>query len=168
MSTNFDSGVYCDFNGASAKAVAGKDILLCVFNGTGEKLMAVSGQQGLTLTRAAETIEVTSKESNGWKTSLAGIKEWSIDNEGLYVLSDETHKALGKAFTDGTPVCVKVVNTKTLLPLFGGLAYVTEYSVEAPYDEASTYSITLEGNGPLTDLTQLDESDQALVTTMPE
>lgn len=90
-STNFDSNVYCDFNGASAKAVAGKDILLCVFNAVGDKLMAISGQQGLTLTRSSETIEVTSKDSQGWKTSLAGLKEWSIDNEGLYVLSEETH-----------------------------------------------------------------------------
>ncbi len=167
-STNFDSDVYCDFNGASAKAVAGKDILLCVFNSTGDKLMAISGQQGLKLTRSAETIEVTSKDSQGWKSSLAGLKEWSIDNEGLYVLSEETHEGLGKAFTNGTMVCVKIINNKTKAALFGGLAYITEYTVEAPYDEAATYSITLEGNGPLVDLTGLETAEANLVTAMPE
>ena len=37
---------YCNFESAAAKAAAGKDILLCIFDATGEKLLAISGQQG--------------------------------------------------------------------------------------------------------------------------
>ena len=76
---------YCNFESAAAKAAAGKDILLCIFDATGEKLLAISGQQGLTVTRTAEALEVTSKDAaGGWKSKIAGTKEWSIENSGIY------------------------------------------------------------------------------------
>ena len=147
----YDDGGYCDFD-AAADIVAGKDILLGVWNADGSKLLAISGQQGLTINRSAETIEVNSKSTEGgWKDSLAGLKEWSIDNDGLWVSSDNAHKALATAFKNGTPVCVKVYNRATNKGLFGGLAIVTDYPIEAPYDDAVTYSITLQGKGALVD-----------------
>lgn len=144
---------YCDFTNAAA--VAGKDILLAVFNGDGTRLLAVSGQQTLTINRSADEIEVNSKDTEGgWKSKISGMKEWSIDNEGLYVTSADSHKTLGEAFDNSDPVCLKVVNIKTKTALFGGIAYVTEYTLEAPYDDAMTYSATFSGNGALVDLTE--------------
>lgn len=149
--TPYDGGEYCDFDTA-ASVIAGKDILLTVWDATGTKLHAISGQQGLTINRSAETIEVNSKSTEGgWKDSLAGMKEWSIDNDGLWVASDDAHKALATAFKNGDPVCVKVINKKTNKGLFGGLAVITDYPIEAPYDDAVTYSITLQGKGALVD-----------------
>ena len=55
MAENFDSNVYCEFPEAVAKA--GKDILLCLFTADGAKLLAIAGQQSLTLNRSADTIE---------------------------------------------------------------------------------------------------------------
>lgn len=149
----FDNNNYCDFTSSVAKAVAGKDILLCVFNTTGDQLLAISGQQGLTINRSADTIEITSKDTEGgWKSYLAGMKEWSIDNDGLYVPNDQSHSILSTAFENGDPVCIKVVNGKTKVGMFGGLAVVTDYPIEAPYDDSMTYSITLSGMGALVDL----------------
>ena len=48
---------YCDFNASAAKAVAGKDILLAVWNADATKLLAVAGQQTLTINRSADEIE---------------------------------------------------------------------------------------------------------------
>ncbi len=150
---NFEDNLYCDFDATATKALAGKDILLAVFDATGTKLLAVSGQQGLTINRTADSIEVSSKDTKGgWKSKIVGMKEWSIDNDGLYVPSDETHKLLGKAFDESKPVCIKVINGREKEGMFGGLAYVSDYSLEAPYDDAMTYSIALEGNGALVDL----------------
>lgn len=158
----FEDDLYCDFGGTATKATAGKDILLCVFNDDGSKLLAVAGQQGLTINRSAEAIEVTSKDTvGGWKSSISGMKEWSLDNDGLFVADDDSHKALSKAFNDGDLVCTKIIDQKKQKSLYGGLATLTDYSLEAPYDDAMTYSISLDGNGPLTDLT--DEVD----TEMP-
>lgn len=150
----FDNNDYCDFTSSAAKAIAGKDILLCIWNIAGTELLAISGQQGLTINRSADSIEITSKDTKGgWKSYLAGMKEWSIDNDGLYVPNDESHSILSQAFENGDPVCVKVVDSKRKVGMFGGLAVITDYPIEAPYDDSVTYSITLSGMGALIDLT---------------
>lgn len=162
----YDNNLYCNFNAQASAAVAGKDVLLCVFDATGANLLAIAGQQGLTINRGADAIEVNSKDTaGGWKSKIAGMKEWSIDNDGLYVASHESHKALGKAFEESNPVCLKIVNTKTQKPLFGGLAYISDYSIEAPYDDAMTYSISFDGNGALVDLTGKETEASAMPKT---
>ena len=167
--TAFDSNVYCDFSATAAAAIAGADIILAIFDSTGESLMAVAGQQGLTISRSADSIEVTSKDTQGgWKSKIPGMKEWSIDSNGIYVPSDETHQELGKAYTNGDLVCLKVINGKDKKHMFGGLACITTYDLEAPYDDSMTYSISLEGNGPLTDLSTLQGEDLTKVTAWPE
>ena len=37
--------------------------------------------------------------------------------------------------------------------MYGGLAIVTDFPIEAPYDDSVTYTITLTGMGALVDLT---------------
>ncbi|MCO7125116.1 phage major tail protein, TP901-1 family [Sporolactobacillus shoreicorticis] len=134
-------------------ATAGKDILLSLWNATGDKLLALAGQQGLTINRDKDTVEVTSKDTQGgWKEYLGGFKEWSIDNDGVYVRSDESHKLLIQAYENDNLLLIKVTNKKTQTDMFGGLAIVTSYPIEAPYDDATTYSITLTGTGALVDL----------------
>ncbi len=151
FANSYDNNSYCDFSAASA--VAGKDILLAIWNTDGSKLLAISGQQGLTINRSADSIEVTSKDTKGgWKSKIAGMKEWSIENDGFYVPSDESHTLLSTAFENSDPVCIKVVNAKTQKGMFGGLAVITDYPLEAPYDDSMTYSLTLEGMGALVDL----------------
>ena len=57
-----------------------------------------------------------------------------------------------------------VCNGKTKKGMFGGLAIVTDYPIEAPYDDAVTYSITLQGKGALVDFS----IDPPQSDTMPE
>ncbi len=160
---DFENNLYCDFDASAVQAVAGKDILLALFDSKGENLLAVAGQQGLTINRSKDTFEVNSKTAGGgWKSFLGGLKEWSIDNDGLYVGNHDSHKALTKAFHDDEFVCIKVINQKTKEALFGGITIVSDYPIEAPYDDAVTYSIELMGNGPLVDLSDED------ATQMPE
>lgn len=162
--TPYDGGEYCDFD-TTADIVAGKDILLTVWNADGSKLLAISGQQDLTINRSAETIEVNSKSTpGGWKDSLAGAKEWSIEVGGLWVASDDAHKALAIAFRDSTSVCVKVINKKTNKGLFGGLAVITDYPIEAGFEDGVTFSATLQGRGQLVDFS----IDPPTSDTMPE
>ncbi|MGM0239867.1 phage major tail protein, TP901-1 family [Enterococcus sp. AZ103] len=160
----FEDQLYCDYSSTAVKAVAGKDIILAIFNTTGDKLLAIAGQQGLSINRSKDSIEITSKDTKGgWKSKIGGMKEWSIDNDGLYVRSDDSHKELGKYFDGDDPICIKVLDMRNKLPMFGGLAIVTDYSLEAPYDDAMTYSITLDGAGALVDL-----SEETGASQMPE
>lgn len=149
---NYEENLYCDFTGVAQEGIAGKDILLCVFDATGATLLAIAGQQSLTINREKETIELNSKTAAGWKQSLHGLKSWSIDNDGLYVKSDNSHKALEKAFDEDSFLCLKVVDVKEKKALFGGLAILTEYPIEAPYDDGVTYSCSFAGTGPLVNL----------------
>ncbi len=142
------------------KAIAGKDILLSVWDSTGSKLIAVAGQQGLTINRDKDTIEVTSKDSQGWKQNIVGFKEWSIDNDGVYVRDHESHKLMKEAFDGDDPILIKVTNQKAKTDLFGGLALVTSYPIEAPYDDAVTYTVTLTGTGALVDLEDTPSPEQ--------
>ncbi|MBC1272687.1 phage major tail protein, TP901-1 family [Listeria booriae] len=159
----FENSLYCDFTAGAANAVAGKDILLAIFDATGTDLLAIAGQQGLTINRSKDSIEISSKDTaGGYKSKIGGMREWSIDNDGLFVRNHASHKALGKYFDSDVPVCLKVLDQKNKVAMFGGLAILTDYSLEAPYDDAMTYSIKLDGSGALVDLTD-KEADQ-----MPE
>lgn len=163
----YDQNLYCEFPEAVAKA--GKDILLCLFNEDGTKLLAVAGQQGLTINRSADTVDTTSKDTKGgWKSQIQGMKEWSVDSDGAYVMGAESHKLLQKYFQNGDNICIKIIDSKEMKSLFGGLCCLTDYTLEAPYDDAMTYSISLAGNGALIDLTALSTEDEAKVTAMPE
>lgn len=161
---NFEEQLYCDFTGIAQEGLAGKDILLCVFDKTGADLLAIAGQQGLTINREKETIEVNTKTSGGWKQKVHGMKDWSIDIEGLYSKNSASHLALEAAFHDDDFLCLKVVDIKTKEPLFGGLAILGDFPLEAPHDDAVTYSATFAGTGPLVNL-MLQEAD---ASQMPE
>lgn len=163
--TAYDSGEYCDFSSVAAQAVAGKDIILAIWDLTGEHLLALAGQQSLTINRTADSIEVTTKDtSGGWKAQIAGMKEWSIDVDGVYAADDDSQNLLSQAWEESKLVCIKVYNTKAKKGMFGGIASITDNTLEAPHDDAVTYSVSLQGVGKLTDLTRTTPSQD----TQPE
>lgn len=151
--TAFDSQEYCDFSDKAVKAMAGKDMLLAIWNAAGTSILAIAGQKTLKINRSADTIEVTTKDSgDGWKSYIPGLKEWSIDLDGIYIKDDESQTELSKAFNDGEPVCIKVYDQKAKKGMFGGLAVITDYPLEASHDDAVTYTMTFTGMGKLVDL----------------
>lgn len=129
--------------------LAGVDVL--VYIGTD----VVGGQSGATLNRSAETIDTTSKDAGGWAESIVGIKNWSIECEGFIVESDIALEALETAWNNRTTVSVEIrFPGGTGKKKYTGTAYVTEFPVEFPQDDAVTYKITLQGTGALTIGTQ--------------
>lgn len=115
---------------------------------TTPNFVAVAGQRGGTLNRSADSIDVTSKDSGGWKENLQGLKEWSIDTDGLMVDTDTGYAALEDAYMNGTDVMIELAlpNGNT----YSGKAIITDFPVEIPYDDAVTYSVSFVGNGALT------------------
>lgn len=148
----FDSNDYCDFSSTAAQATAGKNWLIAIWNADGTKILAIGGQQSLSLGRTAETNEVITKDSDGgWTAAVSGMKSWTLDTGGVFVADDESHQILGAAFENGDNVCVKIYDRKQAKGLYGGIAAITDYSLDAPYDDSVTYSLTLQGVGKLTD-----------------
>lgn len=129
--------------------IPGVDVLVKVdINGTPT---IIGGQSGATLNRSKETIDATSKDSNGWVENLAGIKSWSVECEGFIVDDDVALHYLEDAFMNDQIVTVEIAMPSG--KKYQGQALVTEIPFEFPQDDASTFSITLEGTGPLTEVT---------------
>jgi len=116
--------------------------------GTHTKL---AGQRNGTLNRDRETIDVTSKDGDGWADVEYGLGSWSIEGDGLLVEDDEAFQALEDAFMNETVVKVRFQTAAG--NKYEGDALVTSFPIEAPYDDAATYSITLTGKGKPTKVT---------------
>ncbi|HFJ9474586.1 phage major tail protein, TP901-1 family [Bacillus cereus] len=128
------------------KKISGMKVKLYIEDATTGKVLA--GQRNASLSRSAESIDATSKDTEGnWKESLQGFKEWSIDADGAFVESDEAYAILEKAFLDSE-------NVNVYLEFPSGAKYrgnctITDFSLDMPYDDLVTYSISLQGNGAL-------------------
>ena len=165
--TNFDSGAYC-VTEKSVAAVKGSDILTCIFNADGTKLLAIDGETGAKISLSADTTNFTSKDTKQtWQINRPSTKSWTLDLDTATVKDSESDKALRKAFEDGTAICMKQVYDDTnYTPRCGGLAYVTKYENDAPADDNSTASISLTGTGKLTWF-DLDTEAAAKATAKP-
>lgn len=166
--TPFDSGAYCATTSGGVEAVAGNEILTCLFSKDGTKLLAVEGEQESTLSMEAETSEVTTKdEKGGWQKAKPFKRSWSLDLGCATLRDSESDKLLRQAFEDGTPLCMKqVYDDKDYTPRCGGTCYVTSYESSAPSDDVATASISLAGTGKLTWF-DIDTAAAASATAKP-
>lgn len=110
--------------------------------------VAVGAQRGASLNRSADVIDVSNKVSGGWRKSLTGLKEWSVDCDGLFAYDDEGYKALEVAFNEGEEVDLKI-GTADGSVNYSGKAVITDFPIDAPYDDSATYSVSFTGTGEL-------------------
>ncbi|MDA2218767.1 MULTISPECIES: phage major tail protein, TP901-1 family [unclassified Bacillus cereus group] len=128
------------------KKISGMKVKLYIEEATTGKVLA--GQRNASLSRSAESIDATSKDTEGnWKESLQGFKEFSIDADGAFVESDEAYAILEKAFLDSENVNVYLEFPSATK--YRGNCTITDFSLDMPYDDLVTYSISLQGNGAL-------------------
>lgn len=130
-------------------AIHGIKFLIMVNIGTSgtPTYSVIGGQRGATLNRTADEIDTSSKDNNGWGSSLAGLRKWSIEGDGLLYDSDAALTKLEDAFGMGDEI--KVALTTPWGAKYEGSAYITDLSIEAPDDAAATIKYTLSGNGEL-------------------
>jgi len=128
----------------------GVDILIFVNTGTDQSPIwtVVGGQRNATLHEEAETIDVTAKDSQAQEFEY-GPYTWTISCDGIYIKDDEAYIALRNALRQRQKVKVRVKEGETYTA--EGLALVTSNDLEAPYNDAATYSLELQGTGPLTE-----------------
>jgi len=127
--------------------VKGVDILLLVNTGDDANPVwtPVGGQRGATLSESLETIDVTAKDSDGAQEFEPGLYSWTISADGVYIESEAGYQALVDAIRNRQKIKVRWSENGT--DTFEGLAIVTSRELEAPYDDAATYSIELQGTG---------------------
>lgn len=108
----------------------------------------IAAQRGATLNINTETLDISSKDSGGWKEAVAGQTSWSIEADGLLTEDDLAYKKLEDAIMERETVKVQL-QTKAGNK-YEGMAVITSSSLEAPYDDVATYSLSFEGASKLT------------------
>ncbi|MDD3157669.1 phage tail protein [Anaeromusa sp.] len=136
-------------NPDASVATAGKDYTLFVNIGTVAvpTWTKVGGQRNSPLKQTADTIDVTHKGSGGYKATIAGLKGWSIDLDGLAMLDDDGVDAVEYAYDNSKQLNVKFTRPDGKYKT--GWCSVTEFTLEPPHDGEATIKGSLEGVGPL-------------------
>lgn len=137
---------------ATSTATAGKDYLIYLNTGTTEAAPTwtlLGGQRSGDLNREADEIDASHKTSGGWKSTLPGLRSWSIDLETVYLAGDTGAKFLEAAFLVGKQVHVKFeYPDKSFVTGWGS---ITECSLSTPHDDVATLKGTISGDGPLSE-----------------
>lgn len=134
-------------------AMPGKSTMLSVDGGTTETPLwkVVGGQRNSPLNQSADSLDGSHKAGGGWKSNLQGLKSWSMDYDGLVILSDEGLQILNYCFRNSKQVHVKLEyedgSNRT------GWAYVTSYQEDNSHTGVQTLKVSLQGVGPISDIT---------------
>lgn len=132
--------------------VTGKKYLLYVDIGTLDTPVwsVLTGQKDSTINRSAGEIDASDKTTGGWKVTLPGLKEWSIDTEDTAILSNESKDAVEYCFENDIQMHVKVeyLNGDDY-DAYTGWASITDLTINLPTEDLATISISLKGSSEL-------------------
>lgn len=142
-------GLTLPTNPSTSTATVGKSYLLNINTGTASTPVwtLIGGQRASTLSRKGDSIDVSNKTNQGWKSSLIGLLSWSIALDGLVMLNDAGILALETAFNAGAQINVQFVYADGSYRT--GWATISELTLDNQYNQAATLKGTLEGVGAL-------------------
>ncbi len=136
------------------KAVAGKDTLLLVAQSSDPtEWLLFGGQRNNPLSRKAESIDATSKDSGNYSDKLPGMLSWTMSYDGLYVLNSDAYDIVDNRYTNRKPVYIRQEYPDGSYRT--GWASITQLDEEHNYNGVSTLKMTLEGKGAISDVQKL-------------
>lgn len=102
--------------------------------------------------------EITNKESLGWKEQMEGLRDWSIDLEGMYAWAD----AASAAITGADELFSAYIDTRTSFTIrwgaassggqnkdYEGEAWLTSISMSGATEDSATYSASFSGTADI-------------------
>lgn len=148
----------------NTKAVAGKDTLLLVAQSSDPEWLLFGGQRNNPLSRKAESIDATSKDSGNYSDKLPGMLSWSMSYDGLYVLNSDAYDIIDNRYTNRKPVYIRQEYPDGSYRT--GWASITQLDEDHNYNGVSTLKITLEGKGAISDLQKLSAKPAIATSTI--
>lgn len=133
----------------STKGVAGKLMTLSIEG------LALAESRDFSLTQGQEEIDLTSRDSDWWKESKPGLRDWTISGTALYIYNDHARQLLDWHWHDRSPQFLTIVLTMAyaeggaLNIQKEGKCYVTSIDYPGPYAGAAEISFTLRGTHEL-------------------
>jgi TP901-1 family phage major tail protein len=101
-----------------------------------------------------DTIDATNKDGGNYKEFLVGLSGWTMNAEGIFEEDAGVTGISAKDLLDdiiaGAPITVVMTsNVEDDLKLSGS-AIITSFAWNAPVNDVSTFSVSLQGTGALT------------------
>lgn len=125
----------------------GVDILIMIESAvTPGTFVAVAGQRNATFSEEAETIDTTTKMSDGYQENDYGLGSWNISCDGVHVQGNASLTQLRDAMRAKTLVKARWTEAGAT-KAEEGMCVITSRELEAPYDDTATYSLELTGSG---------------------
>lgn len=120
--------------------VLGLDAILMRGTAGGSASTEVKNVKDLTLSLESGEADVTTRATEGWRATVATLKEASLEFGILYDTEDADFKAFSDAYFNNTPIALFITdgNGSGLDADFS----ITGFSLEQPLEEAVTVSIT--------------------------
>lgn len=150
---------------AIANVIDGTNLCLFITSGSTTKCIALATNCKISMNMA--TKQISSKDSTGnWEDYLSGRLSWTIDSDNLMTQdalfpSGFTFDNLVEIMIQRTTLTATIGQVAT--PLMGypqtlgttyknlsGSCYVTKLDLNAPNDDSSTFTVSLQGTGALT------------------
>lgn len=101
-----------------------------------------------------DTIDATNKDGGNYKEFLVGLSGWTMNAEGIF---EEDGSATGVSAKDllddiiaGAPITVVMTSLVSGDLKLSGSAIITSFAWNAPVNDVSTFSVSLQGSGELT------------------
>ena len=101
-----------------------------------------------------DTIDATNKDGGDYKEFLVGLSSWTMNAEGIF---EEDSSATGVSAKDllddiiaGDPITVVMTSLASGDLKLSGSAVITSFAWNAPVNDVSTFSVSLQGSGELT------------------
>lgn len=109
----------------------------------------LGGLRSKSLSFSSEAIDITSQESQEWKTMLdgAGIRSVAFSGSGVYT-KQEVFGALRTAFLANQLICLMLHDTKNN-EMIEGCFKISSLEISGDYDAESQYSISGDSSGPV-------------------
>ena len=141
----------------------GTDLILKVSETSGGTEYKLLHSQNVSLSVNADTIDVSTKDSSGWRDLIGGQKSFSLSADGLYDYSPTAGTT-----TDPSDLVTQMLNRTEVTFTFTyggsmsagdtyytGSGLVTSFEVSGGVEDAPTYSVSIEGTGALTQAVQV-------------
>ncbi len=122
-----------------------------LFVGTDPDDEEVANARDVNLEGTAGSIDVSSRSGAGWKEKLAGMRDWKVSNQQIWVADDAAFELLETAWLEGSEIFVLMLDAEVETGFgYSGNAIVTKLGRAEPLEGGLTCDIELEGTGELT------------------
>lgn len=109
----------------------------------------IAKAKGCKLTISHDVRDTTTKDDNGRKTVAEGMTSWKVDADGL--VADSNFSTLFAAYTNRTKFYLSFQSSVSGDKTYRGYAYMTSLDQDGPDQASTTYTVSFEGTGVLTE-----------------